>query len=249
MKLHILSIAVLGIIFCLPAEAKEQAVRFYTKGSLANATAIPLESQGLVKVFRGKNRNYGTEELTRMIYSVAAEISKEFPNRERLQIGDVANKNGGSIGQHKSHQNGLDADIVYYRVDKKEQNPDWNGRYVEKFVKNGAVTANFDTERNWKLLKKFASFYQVERVFVDASIKRKYCSLYKNSKDPLEQQALRMMRPARLHDDHMHIRISCPKSSTRCVSQEPPPPGNGCSKSRMLMDMLEYDFEEDLHGC
>ncbi len=249
MKFYILVVVGVGFLSSLNVHAKEQAVRFYTKGSLVNAASLPSETSGLVKVFRNKNRHYGANELIQMVTEVAQEVSQEHPKRDRLQIGDVANKNGGSIGKHKSHQNGLDIDIVYYRNNNREQDPSWMGQYVEKFVKNGAVTSNFDIERNWKLLKKFASFPQVERVFVDLSIKRKFCQLYKNSADPMEQRALHIMRPARLHDDHLHLRISCPEKSTRCVPQNPPPPGNGCGNSRMLLDFLEYDLEEEEHGC
>lgn len=226
----------------------EQSLRFYTNGSLINATTLPTEGPGIVKIRKDKNRTYGTAELISILSMVSKEMDKLHPKRDRLQVGDIANLKGGSIGQHKSHHNGLDADVVYYRKNNKEQNPDWPGNYVERFVQKGQVSANFDLERNWTLLTKLTSFPQVERIFVDISIKKAFCKLYAKNNNPAYQQALRILRPASAHDDHMHIRISCPPGSPRCLPQGPPAEGNGCSPSKMELDLLENAIEEG-SGC
>jgi len=248
MKTHILVLIALVISASVCRADVEQSVGYYTKGKLVNPSALPLEDIGLIKVFRSKQRPYGSFEILTIIKTVAQEIAKQFPKKDRLQIGDIANLKGGTLGRHKSHQNGLDADIVYYRKNGLEQNPDWAGPYVEKFVVKGKVTENFDVERNWKALQKFASFQQVERIFVDLAIKKNFCKLYAKNTDELSQQALRIMRPAPLHHDHMHVRIACPKGSTRCTPQDPVASGNGCSSQQMEMDLLEARIEEG-DGC
>ncbi len=248
MKTHILIVITSVICASLSYAGIEQSIRYYTNGNLVNPTTIQPEAPGLVKIRRTKDRTYSTRELATMIGTIAHEVAQKYPGRDRLQIGDVANAKGGTIGQHKSHRNGLDADIVYYRKNNKEQDPFWAGNYVEKFVKKGKLTENFDTERNWQLLTKLASFPQVERVFVDIGIKRALCAIHVNNRDPIAQQALRIMRPASLHDDHMHVRITCPPGSPRCMAQNPPAPGNGCGNNRMELDLLESILEEET-GC
>lgn len=230
--------------------AVEQSINFYTKGSLVNPSNLSNSDQdpGILKIFQSHNRNYGAFEMITMIKTVAQEIAQKYPNRERLQVGDVANLKGGNIGSHKSHQNGLDADVVYYRKNNKEQDPQWAGKYIEKFVIGGKISPNFDLERNWALLERLTSFPQVQRIFVDINIKKNFCSLYSNSKDITAQRILHTLRPAPLHGDHMHIRITCPPASIRCVSQPPPAVGNGCGSRQMEMDLLETKIEE-ASGC
>lgn len=248
MKLHILILITSVISASLSFAGIEQSVGYYTQGRLVNPSSLPAEGDGFIKIRRPRVRGFASSELNTMIQVVAQEVRQSFPNRDRLQIGDVANQKGGTLGKHKSHQNGLDADIVYYRTNNKEQDPNWAGGYVEKFVRGGAVTANFDQDRNWELLKKLASFPQTERIFVDYAIKKTFCSKYSKSTDPVAQEALRIMRPAKLHDDHMHVRIQCPPGSTRCKRQEPPAPGNGCNPINMEIDLMINDFEEE-SGC
>lgn len=248
MKLHILIIITSVISTSISFAGIEQSIKYYTNGSLVNPTVIPQTALGLLKIRTPRDRTYATRELSTILVNIAGEIAQEHPKRDRLQIGDVANRKGGTIGQHKSHRNGLDADVVYYRKNNKEQDPVWTGSYVEKFVRSGKVTENFDLERNWKVFMKLASFPQVERVFVDIAIKKAFCKLHGGSSDPMAIQALRIMRPAKLHDDHMHIRITCPPGSPRCVSQNPTAPGTGCGGNRMELDLLESMLEE-AQGC
>lgn len=254
MKIHLLVLAgLISISFGIGSvslASVEQSINFYTKGSLVNPSNLSNsdEDPGILKVFQSHNRNYGAFEMITMIKTVAQEIAQKYPNKERLQVGDVANFKGGNIGSHKSHQNGLDADIVYYRKNNKEQDPQWNGKYIEKFVIDGKVSPNFDLERNWALLEKLTSYPQVQRIFVDINIKKNLCSLYSKSTDLVAQRILHTLRPAPLHDDHMHIRITCPPTSIHCVSQPPPAVGNGCGFRQMQMDLLETKIEE-ASGC
>ena len=39
---------------------------------------------------------------------------------------------------------------------------------------------------------------------------------------------LHRLRPWWGHDDHFHVRLSCPAGSPECETQAPVPPGDGC---------------------
>ncbi len=206
-----------------------QAVGFYAEGKLINDYFFPDEAEGVIKVFRGRKRSFMTNYLANVIAFGAATVAKAFPGGERLQVGDTSKKGGGQLSLHASHQNGLDADIRYYSVNHNELNPDGFGGFTEIYVKNGKVTANFDVERNFELMKTFVSSGTVNRIFMDAAIKEKFCkSLDTHHLTALEIESLRRMRPLTNHQDHMHLRVKCPKTSPDCVTQVEPPSGTGC---------------------
>lgn len=206
----------------------EQAVGFYARGSLKNQDQLPLSGDGFIKIMKNRNRAFATSDLVQLIEWAAA-IMVEYHSGERMQIGDMSKSGGKKVGGHKSHQNGLDADIIYFRKNHKEADPSLHNGFVENFVRKGKVTKNFDTDRNWELIKLLVGTERVSRIFVDKAIKRHLCK-YARKKGELAQhaEALRRLRPYPHHDDHMHLRISCPTTSPRCVKQKEPPMGSGC---------------------
>ena len=44
----------------------------------------------------------------------------------------------------------------------------------------------------------------------------------------VDRSWFRVIRPWYGHDDHFHVRLNCPAGETNCVSQAPPPEGDGC---------------------
>jgi len=222
-----------------------QAVGFYAQGSLINDTEFPSEGNGFIKVFRARNRHFITRHLLAVISFASREVAKTFPGGERLQIGDIAKRSGGKLSLHASHQNGLDADIAYYRLNKREMDPEGFGGFDEVFVRNGKVTANFDLERNYEVMKYFVSTGRVNRIFVDVAIKTKFCELSKGHElSELDRETIRRMRPLENHKDHMHLRIKCPLTSPDCQTQVEPPEGMGCpATGQMLFNM--FDPTED----
>jgi penicillin-insensitive murein endopeptidase len=66
---------------------------------------------------------------------------------------------------------------------------------------------------------------RVERIFVNAAIKKALC------RDPSPDRAwMSKVRPYWGHDYHFHVRLYCPPDSASCKPQAPPPPGDGCGK-------------------
>jgi penicillin-insensitive murein DD-endopeptidase len=207
----------------------EQAVGFYSKGSLLKSDRLPLQSQGLLKIMQARDRGYATGDLVEILLEAASEIQVNYPKGERLQIGDVSDSNGGQLARHASHQNGLDADIVYFRKNNKEQDPNSVGGFQESFVNQGKVTPNFDSDRNGDFIFRLVESQRVGRIFVDQAIKTHFCQKWKKQLgDPAYVNVLRKLRPLTNHHDHMHLRLTCPPTSPRCVEQSPPPAGSGC---------------------
>lgn len=216
----------------------EQARGFYSDGSLVNANALEeLENESWTKLQRPRNLHYGTYDLIQILEASARELHSQFPGGEPLQIGDIARKNGGLLPASEvtkralsaSHQNGLDVDLVFYRVNHRIQDPQDTKGFQENFVVGGKASKNLDVERNWALLKILHETGRLERVFMATPIKNAFCAYARKiGEAKTHEEVLRALRKLESHDDHMHVRISCPRKSPNCTPQEPVPAGSGC---------------------
>jgi murein endopeptidase len=68
-------------------------------------------------------RLYGTEHTIRTIVSVAAPYRAAHTDAPRLVVGDISREGGGPLDEHVSHQNGLDVDIYFPRLDNTLRAP------------------------------------------------------------------------------------------------------------------------------
>jgi hypothetical protein len=97
-------------------------------------------------------RRHGTDRLVELLLRVAGEHAAAHPDAPRLVVGDLSRPRGGRFGPelggdgHRSHQNGLDADVYYPRRDGLERIPGRVGQVdrrlaqelVDRFVRAGA---------------------------------------------------------------------------------------------------------------
>jgi murein endopeptidase len=70
-----------------------------------------------------RGRLYGHERTIRAILSVLSGFRAAHPDAPRVVVGDISLRHGGRMDQHVSHQNGLDVDIYYPRLDTRETAP------------------------------------------------------------------------------------------------------------------------------
>lgn len=207
-----------------------EAIGYYSNGKLKNSESILDKGTRIHKLFLARKRFFGTVEIQNVISDAADFVRQTYPNAELLQIGDIANQNGGECQGHGSHQNGLDVDIVYLTNNGKLQSPKavfWE----EEFVKKGKVTANLNTERNLMLFKYLVTTQPVERIFIDEVIKKQFCSYAKANNlmnDPEIKETLRRLRTEKLHTNHFHMRLKCPEADYSCQRQAEVPSGAAC---------------------
>jgi penicillin-insensitive murein endopeptidase len=224
----------IGPVPTLP-EPAAQVSGAYNQGALTDSTALPPHGEGFIHLFEKRERFYGSQGMIDLLTQIAGEMARRYPQGERLQIGDISSRNGGKIRGHASHQNGLDVDLVYYRTQRSEQ-PETEGSqgFAESFVgPNGKITRNFDLERNWEIIKRFASTGRLARVFVHPAVKKAFCKRAKRLKElQTHAETLSRIRPLQDHDDHFHVRLTCPAASPDCRDQEAPPTKTGCENTR-----------------
>ena len=89
------------------------------------------------------------------------------------------------------------------------------------------------TRERTELIRTAAQEPEVERIFVNAAIKRALCREAGSDRDWLAK-----VRPWSGHDHHFHVRIFCPADSPQCKPQPPPEPGDGCGHE------LDYWFSD-----
>lgn len=205
----------------------EQSVGLPWKGHLINATDVGFQGPGFVKIFQERKARYATYDLLNVVEKALQYYQGENPRSEPIQIGDISAEYGGPLYRHQSHQSGLDIDIRFLSKNHHVQTVTKPGTstdsgFDEEFVVKGMLSPDFDTLRNWSLIKGLAKTNRINRIFVASPIKKALCQLTKE--DPF----LAHVQILENHIDHMHVRITCPTSSPRCEAQEPVPPGSGC---------------------
>lgn len=215
----------------------EEIIGFYSDGSHQKVDSVLDHNLSIQKLFRSRGMHYTAVEMRELLEDLNLYLKNKFPDIEVLQIGDLSSKSGGRIPRHASHQNGLDADVVYLRHDRRVQDinaPEW----IEDFIRGNAVSSNFQTERNWEAFQYLVANYPVGRIFVDVVVKRHLCEYAARTNQlqkPLARETLRRLRGANLHRTHFHVRLKCPSHQSLCVEQFEPPAGTGCSEADLAV--------------
>lgn len=179
-----------------------------------------------------RHRYYGHPNLIGFIQHLGRFSAEQ--KRGSLLIGDLGQPRGGpTLSGHRSHQSGLDVDI-WFLLSEQASNRQLTANERETWSAPSVVDMQNDTidYRHWsldqaKVLEAAARQPEVDRIFVNPSIKQELCT----TKSAGAGEWLRKIRPWWKHDDHFHVRLKCPPHSPHCDSQEPLPAGDGCDAS------------------
>jgi len=122
-------------------------------GSLLRGTQLPVKGANWVTWNpitdsrpNAPKRLYGNERTIRAILSVTRAYRAAHPNAPRVVIGDISREGGGAMDDHVSHQNGLDVDVYFPRIDRVLRAPTTAGEIdhrlaqdlLDRFVAAGA---------------------------------------------------------------------------------------------------------------
>ena len=221
----------------LPSVGRPRVIGYYSHGCLQGGIELPLTGPHWEIMRPSRNRNWGHPELIRFLKRLSAAVAKAtgWPG---ILIGDMAQPRGGPLPSgHTSHQVGLDVDIWYKPMpDRILTNKERNEMPPTFMIAENGLEVN----KNWApadaaFLRTVAEQPQVERVLVNAAVKKKMCEL--EGKHHYEWMA--KLRPWYFHTSHIHVRLKCPADSPHCRHQPPVPAGDGCAKKD-----LAYWFSE-----
>ncbi|MFC5038252.1 penicillin-insensitive murein endopeptidase [Tianweitania sediminis] len=213
----------------LPAAMPPKAYGFYSKGCFSGGVAISVDGPNWQAMRLSRNRRWGHPELVQTLERLARDgAAKDGWNG--LMIGDLSQPRGGPmLSGHASHQIGLDADIWFTPMpDRRLSVPERESFAPKSMIQDGGLTVD---DRLWTpahaaILKRAASYGNVERILVHPGIKKKLCETVKGDRGWLNK-----IRPFWGHDYHFHVRIGCPAGSVGCKEQESTGSGDGCDKS------------------
>lgn len=204
-----------------------RAIGSYAKGCLAGAAPLAVDGPAWQAMRLSRNRNWGHPRLVALIERFAGEV-KAHDGWNGLLVGDISQPRGGPmLSGHASHQLGLDADIWLTPM------PDRRFTHQERedlsatsmLADKVTIDPKIWTPQHVNIIKRAASYGQVERIFVHPAIKKALCVAVGTG-----SSWLRKVRPMWGHHYHFHIRISCPAGSAGCKPQGAPSSDDGCGK-------------------
>lgn len=166
-------------------------------------------------VVRDADKAYGATHAVEQLVNAIAQFRAASGYDQKLIIGAISLRNGGRFRPHKSHQSGRDVDV---RMPRKPG------------VKRVKSTNDIDWGATWELIKALGATGQVEYIFMSSSRQRLLHRAAKArgaSSDELKKliQYPRkaktnngLVRHAKGHDSHIHVRFKCASSNKRCES-------------------------------
>ena len=220
-----------------PARMAARSIGFYSRGCLAGGRSLAVDGESWQVMRLSRNRNWGHPTLIAAVERIARQAKAEgvWPG---LLVGDLSQPRGGPmLTGHASHQIGLDADVWLTPMPARRltlaEREDMSAVDMVRADKRD-VEASLFTPGHLDLLRIAAQQPDVERVLVNAAIKKALC---RNARG--DRSWLAKVRPYWGHNYHFHLRIACPAGDPACRAQDPPPQGEGCDAS------LDWWFTEE----
>jgi penicillin-insensitive murein endopeptidase len=212
----------------LPAATAPQSIGFYSKGCFSGGVAIATDGPTWQAMRLSRNRRWGHPTMIALIEKLSRDaVADGWPG---LLLGDISQPRGGPMMTgHASHQIGLDADIWFTPMPNRRLTPSERENMSATSLVNEKTHRVIDklwTPAHERLLKRAASYPEVERILVNPGIKKKLCDTVTG-----DRSWLRKVRPFWGHDYHFHVRIGCQPGSPDCKRQEATPASDGCDKS------------------
>ena len=211
-----------------PVEGQARSIGFYSRGCLAGAKALPVDGESWQVVRLSRNRMWGNPAMIAFLERFSRKAKAEGVWNGIL-VGDISQPRGGPmLTGHASHQVGLDADVWLTPMPDHTALQTRNARPCRRstwWPRTGSRSQAHWTPAQAAIIKAAAEEPEVQRIFVNAAIKKALCETAKG------QPWMNKVRAYWGHNYHFHIRIKCPAGESGCEPQEPVPPGDGCDKS------------------
>jgi penicillin-insensitive murein endopeptidase len=209
------------------------SVGTFSHGALRRGARLPTSGEGYVipPLWAARNTAYATDELVEAVQHAARRVRREYPGA-LLGVADLSQKGGGDSVLHRSHENGRDADLIYYAVDEQgrpaapadsmPRYPAWDLRARTPLPPDHGVVygpfspRSFDVPRNWALIRALLEEPRIEiqYLFINERLRQRLLAYARDlGEDPalLDRAEALLHQPgdSMPHDDHLHVRIFC----------------------------------------
>lgn len=198
-----------------------QSKGFYSahavRGRISDASQLRSDLRGVVANPNRRHRQYASGMMTSILKLAADKLDARYPNSP-LCVNDIASRNGGKLGGHGSHRNGLDADISYPSTSNKCRGSyfhSWNGMKDKdsKFL-----------EKNWYFINTLLDTERVHVIFVSRHFAASLCTYVKtntNISKSSRNKIFKKLHHVDGHHHHYHIRLQCNRQNPGCITQGP----------------------------
>src|SRR5581483_10623710 len=162
----------------LPSAQPTKVIGSYTKGCIAGAVQMPINGDTWQVMRLSRNRYWGYPETIALIKRLAEKAHKDA-GWNGILVGDIGQARGGpALSGHASHQIGLDADIwltpmpdhILSRQEREEMSATMMVRDDRLDIDPKAWTP-----QHWMVIRDAAQEPAVQRIFVNAAIKKALC--------------------------------------------------------------------------
>jgi penicillin-insensitive murein endopeptidase len=216
----------------LPSLGKAMAIGYYPRGCLQGGVALPTTGPTWQVMRLSRNRNWGHPSLIHFLEKFAPAAAKAT-GWKGILVGDLAQPRGGPLPYgHTSHQIGLDVDVWFMPMPDHVLSKDER----EKTSATNLVSEDWRrlnpktwTSQHVAFIRTAAQQPEVERVLVNAAIKKELCRVENGH----SRAWLAKVRPWYKHHDHIHVRLKGPADSPNCRAQPPVPGDDGCSDKEL----------------
>jgi murein endopeptidase len=176
------------------------SIGFADHGRVLNAVQMPQDPAWIVE---RPNLAWATRETIDSLAQVFRSVHRQFPDSAPARLSHMGARDGGYLRPHRSHQSGRDADIgLFYKNDRipaRSSPREW-------FM---------DPARNWALLRALITETDVQLILVDRRIQailHRYALAIGEDARWLRQIFGNLVRHARSHRDHFHVRFYAARS-------------------------------------
>lgn len=211
------------------------------QGVLLDGARLPLAGDGYVvpATWAERDSQWGVDELIAVVAWTGREVARTHPGTV-LAVGDLSIAGGGPSAHHRSHQTGRDVDLVLFGQRDGRPLP---ATAMDPYDAEGTLladpTVRFDVEREWTVVRALltAPGPGVANIFLYAPLRERLLDHARDRGEPenlIDLAAAVITQPSdsARHNDHMHVRIYCPRGEPTCrdyarrpAAKKPPEPG------------------------
>lgn len=217
-----------------PSKETPMSIGSYSNGCLRGGIEVN-KQHPYFQLIRPQNKRYfGTPNLVSFLDYLGTQA--HVAGLPLLLVGDISMARGGPFTRgHASHQNGLDVDIWFRMTTFPLSETTLKNPSALTIVADDYKSVNKHYTKNIFTLIKLAALHkEVERIFVNATIKKQLCLDETNQ----DRTWLSKIRPWPGHTAHMHVRLYCPLQDPRCIPQLSVPSGDGCDEANEIIVSL-----------
>ncbi|MBR57078.1 MAG: hypothetical protein CMH54_03370 [Myxococcales bacterium] len=207
------------------------AVGSHGGGSVDGAVRVPVGDPWLRMLRKSRSRryDYGHSRVVGALMDVAQRYgTRTWPNRP-LWLGNIGVRGGGKIRPSRSHQIGLDVDIVIPVLDPRRHPPAIRSVYPPSEEADPKIRT-MDVNATWILVEEILRTPELDILWLFiarplANVLIEHAIRERADPDIVLRAILLLHQPSdsRSHDDHLHLRVGCSMDDrlAGCVNSGP----------------------------